>query len=145
MSCVLRVEGKTFDVDAFLADSSLEPYDVFHAGEPRKLRPERGENKDSGFKVDVSDASWEGLRAQVSDAIAFLDQHRHELERLRAAPGVEDVRLDFAIYLRMNDSVWAQYDYFPPEIVSRAGALGIGLELSIYPPSGETPDTTGTA
>ena len=138
MSCVLRVEGKTFDVDAFLAKSPLTPFDVFHAGEPRTAsRPERGEHTGSGFKMDVSDASWEGLRAQVSDAIAFLDQHRQELERLRATSGVEDIRLDFAIYLRMNDNIWAQYDYFPPEIASRAGALGIGLELSIYPPPGD--------
>jgi len=34
-----------------------------HLGEPLTAsRPERGEYKGSGFKVDVSDASWEGLR-----------------------------------------------------------------------------------
>jgi hypothetical protein len=27
----------------------------------------------------------------------------------------------------------AHFDYFPPELVSLAGALGLGLELSIYP------------
>jgi hypothetical protein len=32
-----------------------------------------------------------------------------------------------------GETVMAQFDYFPPELVSLAGALGLGLELSIYP------------
>src|SRR5262245_28464993 len=57
-----------------------------------------------------------------------------ELTVLRAAPGVEDMRLDFPLDLRIDrETVMAQFDYFPPELVSLAGALGLGLELSIYP------------
>ena len=44
------------------------------------------------------------------------------------------MRLDFRIDLRLDrKNVMAQFDYFPPELVSRAGALGLGLELSVYP------------
>ena len=37
-----------------------------------------------------------------------------------------DLRID-------RQTVMAQFHYFPPELVSRAGALGLGLEISIYP------------
>ena len=133
--CVLRVSGKHLDVDAQLAASGLTPDRVFRAGEPRRSSRHGGErNEESGFTVEVSRASWSGLEGQASDAIAFLKRHGDALSILRAAPGVEDIRLDFPIDLRIDrETVMAQFDYFPPELVSLAGALGLGLELSIYP------------
>ncbi len=48
------------------------------------------------------------------------------------------MRLDFPVDLRIDRKrVMAQFDYFPPELVTRAGALGFGIELSIYPPDFE--------
>lgn len=89
---------------------------------------------ESGFTVDVSRGSKSSLTGQVSDAVAFLKRHGDAFSVLRAAPGVEDMRLDFPIHLRIDrETVMAQFDYFPPELVSLAGALGLGLELSIYP------------
>ena len=42
--------------------------------------------------------------------------------------------LDFPVDLRIDrKKVMAQCDYFPPELVSLAGALGFGIELSVYP------------
>jgi hypothetical protein len=82
----------------------------------------------------VSRRPWNRLTGQVVDAIAFLKKHKATLARLRAIPEVEDVRLDFALDLRIDrENVFAQFDYLPPELVSLAGALRIGLEISIYP------------
>ena len=133
--CVLRVSGKHFDVDGHLTPSGLAPYKVFRAGEPRwNSRPDGERHEVSGFAVDVSRGSRSSLAGQASDAVAFLKQHGDALTVLRAAPGVEDMRLDFPLDLRIDrETVMAQYDYFPPELVSLAGALGLGLELSIYP------------
>jgi len=75
------------------------------------------------------------FREQVNDAIAFLATFEESLAQLRLASGVEDMRLDFDVNLRIDRvKVMAQFDYFPPELVSRAGALGLGIEFSIYPP-----------
>jgi hypothetical protein len=133
--CFLRVAGTTFDADKYLALSGLTAESVYRAGEPRRpSKPEGQRNQTSGFSVDVSDATWEDVREQVKDAIAFLDEHEEAIKMLRAAPGVEDMRLDFAVDLRIDRvHIFGQYDYFPPELVARAGALGLGLELSIYP------------
>jgi hypothetical protein len=133
--CVLRVTGKKFEPARYLASSTLVPYAVFRAGDPR-LASQRNSKiyEESGFKVDVTRGPWDSLAGQAVDAIAFLKKHQRTLARLRSVPVVEDVRLDFRLDLRIDRrKVFAQFDYFQPELVSLAGALGFGLELSIYP------------
>jgi hypothetical protein len=134
--CVLRVSGSRFDPTKYLASSTLEPYSVFRTGEPRFASQQAGSvHEVSGFKVDVSRRAGDDMPGQVVDAIRFLKKHRRALARLRSDPEVEDIRLDFPVDLRIDrKNVFAQYDYFPPELVSLAGALGCGLEMSIYPP-----------
>jgi hypothetical protein len=86
----------------------------------------------SGFKVDVSRRSWSSLSGQVVDGIAFLKRHGRTLAKLQDIPEVEDIRLDFPLDLRIDrENVFAQFDCFPPELVSLAGVLGCGLEISI--------------
>jgi hypothetical protein len=136
MSCVLRAAGPEFDVAAFLATSMLVPSTTYHRGEPvLATRPEGKKCKASGIVVSVSEAPWSNLPAQVADAEQFLRENRQELSRLRSFPGVEDMALDFPIYQRVGEKVWMQTDSFPASLVAIAGALGLGLELSIYPPA----------
>jgi hypothetical protein len=133
--CVLRVTGKHLDVEAILENSGLTPHKVFRAGEPRMAsKPDGKRSEFSGCNVDVSSASWDSSRGQVDDAIAFLKEHRELLSKWRSTPGVEDMRLDFPLDLRIDrTTIVAQFDYFPPALISLAGALGLGLEVSIYP------------
>jgi hypothetical protein len=84
--------------------------------------------------MDVSNIDGD-LSAQADDAIAFLRRHQTELARLARLPGATDRRLDFG-YDRRNVAV--QCDYLPPELLASAGALGIGIELSLYEPLEET-------
>ena len=131
--CVLRASGAEFDPESFLQGSPLEAAHVFRAGEPRLAwKPEGPKNRTSGFTVDVNDGPWNDLQRQIADACAFLDSHAAEIQRLRAWPGVQDVRLDFPVESRISMSVLAQFEFFPPAIVERAGRLGLGLEISIY-------------
>ena len=134
--CVLRASGEAFDVDAFLSGSPLQPYKVFHRGEPRLPRshPEGPQHATSGINIQVSEAPWSDLPSQISDAERFLETHREELQRLAESPGVVDLTLDFPINLRIDGaSVVAQFDRFPASLTRLAGHLGIALELSIYP------------
>ncbi|WP_210420384.1 hypothetical protein [Aquisphaera giovannonii] len=94
--------------------------------------------------MSVSDRRWDDLPGQIEDAIEFLQRHRNDLERLRAAPGVVDIRLDFPYELRIDeDNVWAQFDYLPPKLLALAGALGIGIEMSLYPRGRDANDAAG--
>jgi hypothetical protein len=133
--CVLRVAGSKFDVEAFLRTSEMHPAKVFRAADPRS--PSRSDGalySTSGFSVAVSDADWSNLPEQVADACAFLERHAHELRALAGLETVENLRLDFPVELRMGrKDVVVQFNYLPPELIKLAGALGMGIEVSMYP------------
>jgi hypothetical protein len=129
--CVLRASGRDFDVDEFLANSILKPCAVWRRGESRwKSRPP---SDVSGFNLVVSEAPGEDFRAQVKESIAFLTAHHEELAILREAVGNEHSVLDFGVILP-DDLVFGQSNVFPAELVRLAGELGLGIELSLYPP-----------
>jgi len=141
MSCVLRAAGTDFRVEEFLKTSTLVPSRTYRRGEPvLATRPEGKRSRASGIVVSISEAPWSDLPAQVADAEQFLRANREELSRLRSFPGVEDVALDFPIYQRVGQGVWMQTDSFPASLVAIAGELGLGLDLSIYPPAGDEQD-----
>lgn len=126
--CYFRATGDEFDVEAFIAGSSLDPDAIYHKGEPvghrGKVRPF------TGFSVIVSD-TWGELRPQIADAISFLREGEYELSRLSRYPGVTDMRLDFPYERREGAAV--QSDSLPPELLLLAGSLGITIELTLYP------------
>jgi hypothetical protein len=118
--CVLHVSGDEFRVDAFLADSNLRPYQVYHRGDiSRRSR----RYIDSGLSLDVSSADG-NLDAEITDAISFLSTHEAELQRLHDFPGVTDMRLDFGYYRR---DVAAQFDYLPPNCSPAQASSTLGL------------------
>jgi hypothetical protein len=79
------------------------------------------------------------VQVSVEGAVAALDAGAWELlvaeERPRAAAGTG---VDAVIRARRSldgENVMAQFDYLPPALIVAAGALGIGIELSLYPPT----------
>ena len=107
MSCVLRIEATEPSV------SGLIPY--------------RLENGVAHFQV--SDAGFEDLQAQISDAVVFLRSNQEQL-RVTMARAASSGVLDFAVEWR--DAIF-QSNRFSPELVREAGHLGLALELSHYP------------
>lgn len=110
--CVLRVHGNDFDARRFIDGSRL-----------KAVRLEA-----SAFNVVVSERGADDLRGQIADAIAFVDAHSEELQRLKQHLGAE-VCLDFGI---AQTEVAAQFVSFPPELVRKAAEIGAGLEVSLY-------------
>jgi hypothetical protein len=128
VSCVLRAGGADFDTDAYLADSPFAHVSRYRRGEPR-WPSFSGTSRTSGFSVTISDADVGDLATQVDEAIAFLDQHEDELRRLGRFEGVEEMEIDFAVEWR---ELAVQTDWFPPELLWRAGALDIALRVTHY-------------
>jgi hypothetical protein len=126
MSCVLHAVGTGFDVKAFLATSPLRGKAAIQQRDEAVPAP-RSER--AGFDVRVSEADFDDLATQIDDALEFLDTHEDELRRLAGFPGVDSVALDFAVSWR---NVAVQTDSFPPELLWRAGALDISLDISHY-------------
>jgi hypothetical protein len=133
--CGLHISGKNLDP---AVAAGFKPYRHHRIGEPRRpSRPDGPKWETSGFSVAVSDAPWSELKGQLIDACAFLDQYSSEIRALRDSGTVEDMRLDFPVDLRVGDGVAAQFELFPPDLVAKAGALGLGIEISLYPADDE--------
>ena len=72
--CVLRAGGPNFEVDAFLATSSLEVIRVRRKGEPRfASKPDGPRLEQSGFNADVSSKNWNDLPGQFNPPIRESD------------------------------------------------------------------------
>ena len=123
-SCVLRATGDNFQPSEFLRDSTFEPCHVFRKGEQRSASSVWNT---SGITVDVS--SEDEFSAQVRDAIAFLENNRAELLRLKQFAGLEALSLDFGVNGKDN---FLQSYLFPLEMIHLANEFALELELSIY-------------
>jgi len=132
MSCTLRAGGPDFDIDSFLATSSLTPCAVFRRGEPKfpESNPKGRICERSSFNVGVSDAEFGDEKNQTRDALIFLEKNENEIKRLSEFTGVEGVQLDFAIYIVPD--AFAQSYCFPPNLLALIGRLGIELCISCY-------------
>jgi hypothetical protein len=92
-----------------------------------------GDAQTNGFCCEVS-VDGTRFEQQTRDAASFLKRHRGDLERLKRVNTVEAVYLDFGHECRLdNSSVCVQSDFLPTELLFLAGALGIGICLSLYP------------
>ena len=126
--CVFVASGLDFDVDRYLASSPFKAMTVFRKGDvPPKNNPERKARPDSGFVVLISGDEKLDLKEQLAAAMGFLEQHASELKSIRNS-GVDNMLIDWAV--QVGDQL-QQAQYFPPEIVSAMGALGMGLIFSI--------------
>jgi hypothetical protein len=131
MGCVLRASGKHFNVDEYLRNSALQTYYAYRKGEPRfKSNPGGEKKRTTGINIVICNGSFDSLARQIRAAISFLKNNRTEIRRLVKFLGLDGAPvLDFGINKR---DFPGQFDRFPVELVSLAGKLGLGIELSQY-------------
>ena len=132
--CVLRVTSKAASFSGFLKNSQLPVYLSYEKGDLRDLGKRRP-YEDYGFYCDVSEREWTDLLGQIGDAIVFLRKHEDELRRLITMHVIDDIRFDFPYSCQLDERMFLQSNYLPPEFLRLAGSLGIGVELSLYPPA----------
>jgi hypothetical protein len=131
MPCVLRVSGKSLDVNALLDRSSLKAFRTWRKGEPRVPASANSKiNVDSGACFDVSTADFDEFAKQQDDATNFLTSNRSSLQQLISSSGVEHAQLDFGIDWGAS---WIHSDVLSPAFLRAAADLGISVEISHYP------------
>lgn len=136
MGCTLHVTGTHLEPASALAGTQLTAYRQHRAGERRVGGPNEGQPWPyGGFSVNVSDS--DDFQQAIADAIAFLRLHLEPLRAIVSGDSVEDARLDFSRFCRIGCVSVTQCDYLVPELVQLAGHVGLGIELSLYPVSGE--------
>jgi len=135
MPCVLHFIGNEADVAELVQLCPAEPCNVFRKGEPRSNRPGARLAQTSGVSLVASEADFEFLEQQQSDALAFMSLHQAKLQAMRAVSGVEVASIDFGISMR---NVVVQTDLFEPDLLAQIVGLRMRLELSQYPPGGKS-------
>ena len=78
--------GEEFDVDAFLASSSMVPSYYWRRGEPKGGRG--SPYPSSGVTYEIADGKSVPFLQQEDLAISFLKAHREELKALGQFPGI---------------------------------------------------------
>jgi hypothetical protein len=111
MNCVLRFASPM--LNERLAGVSLKPYRI--------------ENGCAHFSVSQCD--FDDFSGQLRDALAFLSVNATDITLLMHSAEASGV-LDFAVEFRYEGF---QFRAFPPALVRQAGAMDLGLELSLYP------------
>lgn len=131
MTCILRINGKTLDIQALLDTLEIEPYQWWKKGDLLSNDGLRtGTFKYSGAKFDVSEADMDKFDLQLEDAIFFLTKNKADISKIVTFTGVEDVILDFAIAI---GDTFTHTDKLSPNFLGIVGNLGISVTLSHYP------------
>jgi hypothetical protein len=92
------------------------------------------DNKNKYYRIsfDVSKKGADDFSGQIKDSIYFLKKYLNELEELLHSIKIDDAYLDFSIISRLDGIIVNQNDHIPRELISIAGKLPIGIEMSIY-------------
>jgi hypothetical protein len=91
------------------------------------LKAYRIENGCAHFSVSQCD--FDDFPGQLRDALAFLSANAADVTLLMGTAEAAGV-LDFAVECRDEGF---QFRTFPSTLVRQSGAMGLGLELSLYP------------
>ncbi len=95
--------GETFDVDAFLASTTLRPDYVWRRGDRRRYCG--GQYPTSGVEFVLGDGLTVPLSDQEDIAIAYLKAHHDELRALAQFPGVETFILRLQYHWKLEEGV----------------------------------------
>jgi len=131
--CTLRIYGDNLNVEALLDLLTIEPAAVYRRGE-LKFKSTGRCWLTSGVNIGVSDAGFANLSEQITDACAFIEEHKGELTALRSLPGVEHVDFDFPV--EELDVTIPSYR-FPAVLIKLLASIGAELEVSLYPAAKE--------
>lgn len=129
MACMLRIEGRALNIDAFLERSPFEPSRVFRRGV--KEYSTGPANRGSGVNFVISGRKRSDFRGQVRETIGFLTDCMREVKRVRRYPGVEGAVLDFGVEWKAEAAI--QWSHLPEELVRLAAQAGLALEVTVYP------------
>ena len=131
--CVLHVTSESSSFEGFLNTSSLPVYRSHEKGDI-SIHGKRQPASDFGFSCTISEKPWTDLAGQIEYAHEFVTRYSTELKTLSLNCVISDIRLDFPYSCRLDNQFFTQCDYLPAGFLRIVGELGIGIELSHYPP-----------
>jgi hypothetical protein len=126
----LFAHGDLFDVDAFLASTTLRPDYVWRRGDQRRYSCVESKHPTSGVELLLGDGRVVPFSEQEEIAIDYLKAHRDELRALASFPGVETFIL--ALHYRIEIDVGTTGFCLGPSALLMWHALDIGIRPNYY-------------
>jgi hypothetical protein len=126
----LIASGEAFDVDAFVASTTLRPDDVWRRGDQRRYSCVESRHTTSGVEFVLGDGLSVPFLKQEGIAVAYLKAHRDELRALARFPGVESFTLGLQCRMALESNVIA----FGLDMSANLmwNCLDVGCEASYY-------------
>lgn len=97
--------GEAFDVDAFLATTTLRPEYVWHRGDQRRYACVESKHPTSGVEFIPGDGRVVPFLEQEQIAITYIQAHRDELQALAGYPGVQTFILGLQYICELDESL----------------------------------------
>jgi hypothetical protein len=120
MPCILRVEGKDFDVDDYLKNRPFQPSAIFRKGSFKGLIK-------SAFHITISNSSDPNSKSLEMEIRVFLEKNYSTLTELANVPGVDSLTLD--ITLIVPSATHLKFS-FSSALLKLVGALKMEMEVS---------------
>lgn len=136
--CIFHVSSQQHSFKNFLDQNPHLPvYQQHEKGDILKISVDKTPTSDYGFSCEVSDREWTDVKGQIVDMISFLEVYTPYLITLKENHEVEDWHFDLPYECQLNSERFVQTDFLPAKLLRLAGALEIGIELSLYWPAAE--------
>jgi hypothetical protein len=124
-ACIFLASGSRFDPVRFLRSSTWPTGSLFNPGKHLGIGDVANV---PALNITVADGK---MLRQITAAMAFLDQHRDELTRLKSWSGLQELTLQFGWACPYGRSCRIDHR-FPAELVAGCGEFQIGIEVLLY-------------
>lgn len=125
----ILAHGEEFDVNAFLATTTLRPDLVWRRGDQRSACS-KSRHSTSGFQLSLGDGLSVSLWDQEKMALAYLQDNQEELRSLRLCPGLKFLILSLNYFFKLDPSTvgfWVD-----PSRPLMRHCLDIGVHLTYH-------------
>ena len=129
--CVLQIYSDVKSFKVFAGETNVPVYSTYEKGDYRN-KTKNLKRSDYRISFDVSDKEWNDVKGQINDAILFLKKYSNEIESLISNHDISSAYLDFPIYSQLDDNIVNQNEHLPKELITLAGKLSLGIEMSFY-------------
>ena len=134
----LFAHGESFDVDAFLASTTLQLDYIWRRGDQLRYSCVESRYETSGVEIILGDGTAIPFLKQDGIAIKYIKAHEDELRALAKSSGVETFILGLQYHLKLDDGLTGFC--MGPSPLLMWHALDVGVWLTYYVTLDRRPD-----
>ncbi|MGE7776046.1 hypothetical protein ACQKLP_15060 [Chitinophaga sp. NPDC101104] len=133
MPCNLLIRGENFDVDLFVEQTGIPPYEITRKGEQTGAsRLQKKTMHLSTLHYIVSEANFDDHKTQIANALTFFRTHGEQLAKYATSANIDYTYLDFGMDDHIGYNIICKTFEFPAELLQYLAAIKCDLLVGIY-------------